>query len=201
MSPKSPQELTQLLHRWNEGSASALEELAQAAQQELRWLAHHYLRGEKIGHLMESAALVNEAWMRLFDWKEISWQNRAHFFGVASQIMRHVLVDEARRRDRQKRGGDAFQVSLSGAETEKVWRDEELIRLDDALDGLAVVDQRKCRLIELRFFGGLSIEEIAEILNISKRTVHRELRLAQTWLYRELKGKETNSHQADTDES
>ncbi|HMZ21578.1 MAG TPA: ECF-type sigma factor, partial [Blastocatellia bacterium] len=130
-----------------------------------------------------------------------SWQNRAHFFGVASQIMRHVLVDEARRRDRQKRGGDAFQVSLSGAETEKVWRDEELIRLDDALDGLAVVDQRKCRLIELRFFGGLSIEEIAEILNISKRTVHRELRLAQTWLYRELKGKETNSHQADTDES
>jgi RNA polymerase sigma-70 factor (ECF subfamily) len=192
MPPNPPQDLTQLLHRWNEGSTTALEELAQAAQQELRKLARHYLRGEKAGHLLESVVLVNEAWMRLFDWQQISWQNRAHFFGVAAKIMRQVLVDEARRRDRQKRGAGAFQVSLSGAEGEKVWRDEELILLDEALESLAALDQRKCRIIELRYFGGLSMEETAEVLKVSPRTVHRELRSAQTWLYRELKGKGTD---------
>ena len=187
MSPKSPQELTQLLHRWNEGSASALEELAQAAQQELRQLARHYLRGEKVGHLLESAALVNEAWMRLFDWKEISWQNRAHFFGVAAQMMRHVLVDEARQRMQVKRGGDAFQVSLSGVTAAKVWDATELIALSQALDKLAEFDERKCRIIEWHYFAGLSQQEIAEVLQVTVRTVQRETKSAQVWLYRALK--------------
>ena len=187
MSPKSPQELTQLLHRWNEGSASALEELAQAAQQELRRLARHYLRGEKVGHLLESAALVNEAWMRLFDWKEISWQNRAHFFGVAAQMMRHVLVDEARQRMQVKRGGDAFQVSLSGVTAAKVWDATELIALSQALDKLAQFDERKCRIIEWQYFAGLSQQEIAEVLQVTIRTVQREAKSAQVWLYRALK--------------
>lgn len=192
MNARELEGVTKLLLDWSHGSTEALEELAQTVQKELRKLARHYIRGEKAGHLLESVALVNEAWLRLFDWQQISWQNRAHFFGVAAQIMRRILVDEARRRDRQKRGGGAFQVSLTGAENEKVWRDDELIRLDDVLDSLSALDQRKCRIIELRFFGGLSIEEIAEVLSVSTRTVQRELRLAQTWLYRELKGKATN---------
>lgn len=192
MNVREPEGVTKLLLDWSNGSTQALEELAQTVQQELRKLARHYIRGEKTGHLLESVALVNEAWLRLFDWQQISWQNRAHFFGIAAQIMRRILVDEARRRDRQKRGGGAFQVSLSGAENEKVWRDEELISLDDVLDSLSALDQRKGRIIELRFFAGLSIEEIAEVLSISMRTVQRELRLAQTWLYHELRGKEAN---------
>ncbi len=187
MSPKSPQALTQLLHRWNEGSASALEELAQAAQQELRRLARHYLRGEKVGHLLESAALVNEAWMRLFDWKDISWQNRAHFFGVAAQMMRHVLVDEARQRMQVKRGGEAFQVSLSGVTAVKTWDAVELIALSQALDKLADFDERKCRIIEWQYFAGLSQQEIAEVLQVTVRTVQRETKSAQVWLYRALK--------------
>lgn len=188
MHSEPSQKLTRLLQNWQQGSPSALEELTRTVQPELRRLARHYLRGERPGHLLESAALVNEVWLRLFDCEEITWQNRAHFFGVAAQLMRHVLVDEARRRSQQKRGGDVFQVSLSAAATQPVWKDDELLALNEAMERLEAFDARKCRIIELRYFGGLSQEEVAEVLQLSTRTVQRELQVAQAWLYQTLKG-------------
>lgn len=187
MHSEQAQELTQLLKRWQDGSTPALAELTRTVQPELRRLARHYLRGERPGHMLESAALVNEAWLRLFDCQQITWQNRAHFFGVAAQLMRHVLVDEARQRNQQKRGGELFQVSLSVAGAQTVWNDDELLALNQALESLEAFDVRKCRIIELRYFGGLSLEEVAGALQLSTRTVQRELQLAQAWLYQTLK--------------
>lgn len=196
MPEHEAQDLTLLLRRWSEGSNEALEQLAFRVEGELRRLARHYLRSEKKGHLLESGALVNEAWLRLIGWSNDAWQNREHFFGIAAQMMRRVLVDEARKRNYAKRGGDAFQVSLSEADHQVIWRAEELIALDEALERLSNFDQRKARIVEMRYFSGLDHQEISGVLHISTRQVQRELRMAQAWLYREL-----NAIQKSVDES
>ena len=146
------------------------------------------MRHERPGHLLQTSALVNEAYVRLIDWKNVRWQNRAHFFGVAAQIMRRVLVDFARERQYVKHGGGTFQVSLSEAASFAVHRSTDLVALDDALIALAKLDPRKVRVVEMRFFAGLSVEEVADVLKVSKETVMRDWRLAKVWLLRELEG-------------
>jgi RNA polymerase sigma factor (TIGR02999 family) len=171
----------------------ALERLIPLVDAELRGLAGHYMRGQADGHILQTTALVNEAWLKLIDWHNTDWQNRAHFFGIAAQLMRQILVDEARRRRASKHGGNAVRVSMGDAELLAQRKDHELLALDDALKDLAELDDRRCRIVELRFFGGLSVEETAEVLKVSPRTIAREWRLAQAWLYRELThGKEAN---------
>ena len=184
----SPQvsELTGLLMAWGEGNRDALERLTPMVDVELRRIAEAYLSRERPGHILQTTALVNEAWMRLIDWQKSEWQNRAHFFGVAASLMRKILVTEARRRGRLKRGGDGLQVSLSKATMVAHGNHPDLIALDDALNALAEFDERKIRIVELRFFGGLSVAETAEALGISERTVAREWELARSWLYRQL---------------
>ncbi|HEX4948670.1 MAG TPA: sigma-70 family RNA polymerase sigma factor [Blastocatellia bacterium] len=178
--------VTQLLMAWSKGDAAALEQLVPLVQAELKRIARHYLRQEKPGHLLQTTALVNEAWVRLIDWHHVNWQNRAHFFSVAAQLMRRVLVDEARERQTQKRGGAALRVSFSAAANVVVEQSAELLALDAALHKLTKLDARKSRIVELRFFGGLSIEETAEVLQVSPRTVLRDWSFAQTWLFHEL---------------
>jgi RNA polymerase sigma factor (TIGR02999 family) len=184
----SPQihEVTGLLIAWGKGDRDALEQLTPKVDFELRHIAEAYMSREKSDHVLQTTALVNEAWMRLIDWQKSSWQNRAHFFGVAASLMRKILVGEARRRRRLKRGGKDFQVSLSEVDLVPSGKQPDLIALDDALDALAEFDVRKSRIIELRFFGGLSVAETAEVLKASERTVAREWELAKSWLYREL---------------
>jgi RNA polymerase sigma-70 factor (ECF subfamily) len=180
-------ETTRLLKAWSEGDETALERLVPLVDAEMRRLARHYLRQERPGHILQTTALINEAWIRLINWPDASWQNRAHFIGLAARLMRRVLVDEARRRKAQRYGGDAVQVSLANAEGIAHEKNADLVELDDALNELATFDERQSRIVELRFFGGLSLEETAEALNISPRTVQREWSLAQAWLYRELR--------------
>src|SRR5215510_11094032 len=182
-------ETTRLLKAWSEGAETALERLVPLVDAELRRLAHHYLRQERPDHILQTTALVNEAWVRLINWPDVSWQNRAHFIGVAARLMRRVLIDEARRRHAQKHGGDAVQVSLADAAGIAHKKGVDLVALDDALNELATFDELQSKIVELRFFGGLSLEETAEALKISTRTVQREWSLAQAWLYRELSGK------------
>jgi RNA polymerase sigma-70 factor (ECF subfamily) len=179
-------ETTRLLKAWSEGDETALERLVPLVDSELRRLARHYLRQERPDHILQTTALVNEAWLRLINWPDVSWQNRAHFIGLAAQLMRRVLVDEARRRQAQKYGADAVHVSLANAEGIARGKSADLVALDDALNELATFDERQSKIVELRFFGGLSLEETAEELKISTRTVQREWSLAQAWLYREL---------------
>ncbi|MGH9844910.1 MAG: sigma-70 family RNA polymerase sigma factor [Blastocatellia bacterium] len=186
MSTSSTAEITGLLVAWSDGDEAALEKLTPLVYDELHRLAKLYLKRERSGHSLQTTALVNEAYLRLIDWKNVEWQNRAHFFGLSAQLMRRILVDHARRRSYRKRGGDARQVSLEEAAVVSVERSADLIALDDALNTLAGMDARKSRIVELRFFGGLSVEETAEALKISPRTVKREWALAQAWLYREL---------------
>ncbi|MFN8002455.1 MAG: sigma-70 family RNA polymerase sigma factor [Acidobacteriota bacterium] len=178
--------VTQLLLAWSNGDAEALEQLVPLVQAELRRIAKRYMRRERAGHLLQTSALVNEAYLRLIDWQNVQWESRAHFFGVAAQLMRRVLVDEARERNQLKRGGDALRVSLSEAEEESNERPMDLLALDDALKTLAKLDSRKSEVVVLRFFGGLSLDESAEFLKISRRTVAREWDFAKTWLFREL---------------
>lgn len=180
------QDVTQLLLAWSNGDAAAFEQLVPLVQDELHKIARRYLGRERRGHLLQTSALVNEAYLRLIDWKNAEWECRTHFFGVAAQLMRRVLVDEARQRNQFKRGGAALRVSLVEAENKAEKRSEDLIALDDALETLAKMDQRKCRIIELRYFGGLTVDETAEALKISRRTVLREWEFARTWLLREL---------------
>jgi RNA polymerase sigma factor (TIGR02999 family) len=184
----SPQvsEVTGLLIAWGEGDRNALEQLTSMVDVELRQIAKAYLNRERAGHILQTTALVNEAWMRLIDWEKSTWQSRAHFFGVAASLMRKILVDEARRRGRLKRGGKDLQVSLSEAAVVAHGKQPDLIALDDALNALAEFDERKSRIVELRFFGGLSVAETAEALRISERTVGREWELAKSWLFRQL---------------
>jgi len=184
-SPTIP-EVTGLLMAWGKGDDEALEELTPMVDVELRRIAEAYLRREKSDHILQTTALVNEAWMRLIDWQKSTWQNRAHFFGVAASLMRKILVGEARRRRRLKRGGKDFKVSLSEVDLIPNGKQPDLIALDDALDALAEFDARKSRIVELRFFGGLSVAETAEVLKSSERTVAREWELAKSWLYRQL---------------
>lgn len=154
--------------------------------EELRQMARHYMGRQNPGHTLQTTALIHEAYLRLVNQKEARWQNRAHFFGVAAKAMRHILVDYARTRQAAKRGGEARRVSLDEAAVVAVDRAEELVALDLALQNLAAVDQRKCQVVELRYFGGLSVEETAEVLKVSEETVMRDWRLARTWLLREL---------------
>lgn len=185
MTTPSTKEVTQLLIAWKQGDAAALEQLIPLVQTELYRLARHYMRNERAGHPLQPTALVNEAYIRLIEWQNVEWQNRAHFFGVSAQLMRRILVDLARRRKRVN-GESAQQVSLQQAEGLKKERTADLVALDDALRSLAEIDERKSRVVELRYFGGLNNQEIAEVLGISENTVIREWGRAKAWLYREL---------------
>jgi RNA polymerase sigma factor (TIGR02999 family) len=163
--------ITQLLVAWRAGDEAALEALAPLIHQELHRAAHRYMAGERPGHMLQTTALVNEAYIRLVDWKSVHWRNRAHFFGVAAQMMRRILVDFARDLRRNKRGGQALHVSLSDVADVPLRRAADLVALDDALQALEAFDERKCRVVELRFFGGLSLDETAAALDVSVATV------------------------------
>ena len=191
MQTPSPKEITRLLVAWGDGDQSALDKLVPLVQSELHRLAHHYMGRERPGHTLQTSALVNEAYIRLIDWKSVRWQNRAHFFGVSAQLMRRILVDFARERHYLKRGGGALQVSLSEAAAFPTDKEADLVALDDALVELSEMDQRKGQVVELRFFGGLSVKEVAEVLQVSEETVMRDWRLAKVWLLRQL-GREEN---------
>ena len=187
MRAQSSKEITHLLVAWSEGDESALQQLAPLIHSELHRLAHNYMSRERPGHLLQTSALINEAYVRLIDWKNVRWQNRAHFFGVAAQLMRRILVDFARERKYFKRGGGALPVSLSEAAL-VVQQSPDFVALDEALTALGEIDSRKVQVVEMRFFAGLSVEEIAELLNVSKETVMRDWRLAKVWLLRQLEG-------------
>src|SRR5437870_1098316 len=186
MPQPSPHEVSQLLRAWSSGDEAALQTLIPLVYEELHRIARRYMGREREGHTLQTSALVNEAYLRLVDWKNVEWQNRAHFFAVAAQMMRRILVDFARDRHYLKRGGGALQVSLAEAAGLASERGTDLVALDDALIALAEVDQRKSRVVELRFFGGLSVEETAEVLKVSPDTVHRDWRFAKAWLAREM---------------
>jgi RNA polymerase sigma factor (TIGR02999 family) len=176
---------------WGAGDREALAQLAPLVEAELERLAHAQLRKERAAHTLQTGALVNEAYLRLIDWQQVEWRDRAHFFGVAASLMRNVLVDYARRHRQQKREGALLRVSLSAAAEEPQPHDPDLVALDDALRTLAAFDARQSRIVELRFFGGLTEKEVAEVLRISERTVRREWSVAQAWLYHELSRDET----------
>jgi len=182
----SPEDITELLLAWSEGNHDALEKLTPLVYGELHRLAHHYMAGERTGHTLQSTALVNEAYVRLVQTNRMQWRNRAHFFAVSAQIMRRILVDFARSRQYAKRGGRAPMVSLDDVPL-PVEECSELVALDEALSALAAVDPRRAQMVELRFFGGLSVEETAEVLKVSVETVARDWRLAKAWLRRQLR--------------
>jgi RNA polymerase sigma factor (TIGR02999 family) len=178
--------LTALLVEWREGDEAALNRLMPLVYDQLRRIAHRYVQRERDGHTLQTSALINEAYLRLAD-QEVAWQNRSHFFAVTARVMRHILIDHARRRRYAKHGGEARQVPIEEASAMSLERAAELIALEEALDELAKLDQRKSRVVELRYFGGLSLEETAEVLDISLMTVRRDWRAAKAWLYRQLK--------------
>ena len=186
MTETPPHEVTQLLRDWSNGDKAALDKLVPLVQAELRRRAHHYMRQERPGHTLQTSALVNEAYLQMVDQKGIRWQDRAHFFATAAQVMRHVLVDYARRNARAKRGGDAHQTSLDEVALVSNERGADLVALDEALSELATLDPRKSKIVELRYFGGLTIEETAEVMTVSAMTVRREWRAAKAWLYQTL---------------
>jgi RNA polymerase sigma-70 factor, ECF subfamily len=178
--------VTELLLAWGSGDRSALDELVPLVHQELRRLARSQMRGERDNHTLQTTALVNEAFLRLIDLRRIRWQDRAHFLALSAQLMRRVLVDHARTRNYRKRGGGAATVALDDVAVAAPERAADLVALDEALENLARVDPRKSRVVELRFFGGLSVEETAGALNVSPETVMRDWRLAKVWLLREM---------------
>jgi RNA polymerase sigma factor (TIGR02999 family) len=188
----STQEITGLLIDWNNGSAEALEKLMPMVENELRRIAARHMRHENPGHLLQTTALVNEAFLKLADQRAVNWQNRAHFFALASQLMRRVLLDHARSQHRTKRGGEALHVDLEEVAVMSPQKTEELIALDEALERLAEFDARKARLVEMRFFGGLTVNEVAEVLGIAPVTVMLHWRLAKAWLLREMRGTSTD---------
>lgn len=178
--------LTGLLLEWREGDKAALDRLTPLVYDELRRIAHRYVQRERDGHTLQTTALVNEAYLRLAGQEKVNWQNRAHFFAVTAQVMRHILIDHARRRGYAKHGGEVQQIPIEDAAVMSMQRAAELVALEEALDELAKLDQRKSRVVELRYFGGLSLEETAEVLEISLMTVRRDWRAAKAWLYREV---------------
>jgi RNA polymerase sigma factor (TIGR02999 family) len=180
------QEVTQLLADWSNGDQAALDKLLPLVNSELRNLAGRYMRRENPGHTLQTSALVNEAYLRLIDQKNVRWQNRAHFFGIAAQLMRRILIDHARSHHYAKRGGGALKVSLDEAAAITETCAVELLAVDEALEKLTAMDARKGRIVELRFFGGLSLDETAEVMGISSATVQREWRAAKAWLRRML---------------
>jgi len=179
-----PSQVTQLLMSWSDGDKAALNQLIPLVHTELRRLAKRYMRRQNPGHTLQTSALINEAYLRLVDQQSVKWQDRAHFFAVSAQIMRNILIDHARKYQYAKRGGGARKVALDESAVMPEQRAAELVVLDDALDKLASVDQRKSQIVELRFFGGLSYDETAEVMKISARTVQREWRAARAWLQR-----------------
>ena len=180
-------DISRLLRAWSEGDQSALNGLTPIVHEELRRLAHYYMNRERPGHTLQTTALVNEAYMRLVDYKRMQWQDRAHFFAVAAQVMRRILVDHARSHN-IKRGVGVHHVALDDVAIVNGDRTGDLVALDDAMNGLARLDPRKVQIIEMRFFGGLSVEETAEVLKVSPATVRRDWSIAKFWLYRELGG-------------
>jgi RNA polymerase sigma factor (TIGR02999 family) len=186
MNSDQATDVTKLLLAWNQGDRSALDRLMPVVYDELRRLARRHMRSENPGHTLQATALVNDAYLRLVDQTRVNWQNRAQFFGVAAQIIRRVLVDHARARHRLKRGGNAVKVELDEGNMATERTGMDIVALDDVLNRLAKVDPRKCQIIQLRFFGGLSIEETATALNISPATVKREWAFARSWLYKEM---------------
>ena len=184
----SPGAVTELLRAWSDGDDGALEQLTPLVEAELRRLARAYMRRERRGHTLQTTALVNEAFLRLTDARRVRWQDRAHFLGISARLMRRVLVDHARSRGYRKRGGGAQRVTLDEGLVTSPEPAVDVVALDRALEALAAVDVRKSRVIELRFFGGLSVEETAEVLHVSPDTVKRDWRLAKLWLLRELEG-------------
>jgi RNA polymerase sigma-70 factor (ECF subfamily) len=180
-------DISKLLRAWSGGDQRALERLTPVVYDELHRLARRYMKHERPGHSLQTTALVNEAYVRLVDYKRMQWQDRAHFFAVSAQVMRRILVEHARRHN-LKRGGDVQRVSLEEAAVVGGDRAADLVALDDAMNGLARIDRRKAQVVEMRFFGGLSVEETAEVLKVSSVTVKRDWSTAKLWLYRELAG-------------
>jgi RNA polymerase sigma-70 factor, ECF subfamily len=182
----STHEVTQLLKAWTTGDEQALQKLTPLVYEQLRRVAQHHMAGQRPGHILQTTALVNEVYLQLLDCGQMNWQDRAHFFAMSAQLMRRILIDFARSRRSQKRGGDVLHVSLDEAPSVCKEPDPNLLALDDALKALATVDERKSKVVELRFFGGLSVEETAAVLKVSPETVMRDWRLAKLWLLREL---------------
>ena len=188
MTRSSTHDVTELLVAWGNGDEAALEQLAPLIHVELHRLAHRYMSRERPDHMLQTSALINEAYVRLIDWKTARFQNRAHFFGVAAQLMRRILVDVARSRPKAEGGAPAQHIALDDALTVAHEPDADLVALDEALEELAEFDPRKSRIVELRFFGGLGVEEIAEVLHIAPVTVTREWNKAKAWLYQAVNG-------------
>jgi RNA polymerase sigma factor (TIGR02999 family) len=186
MSHDSKTNVTELLVAWGRGDQQALESLTPHVQRELHRLAAHYMAGEKPGHMLQATALVNEAYLKLIDWNSVRWTDRAHFFGIAANLMRRVLVDYARSNGREKRGGGSLMVSLSKTDDAPLPVQSDFLSLDEVLQDLERIAPRQSKVIELRYFGGLSLEETAEALNVSVGTVRRDWSLARAWLFREL---------------
>lgn len=180
-------EVTKLLNDWSGGDKSALDKLIPLVHAELKQLARRYMKRERVNHTLQTSALINEAYLRLINQKQVQWQNRTHFFAIASQLMRRVLVDHARTRGYAKRGGAVHNISFDETAIASSERAAQLIALDEALDNLAKIDPRQSRIVEMRFFGGLSIEETAEALSLSPATIKREWNAAKAWLYKEIR--------------
>lgn len=193
MSDKNLEDVTHILQEWSAGTNNAHERLMPLVYAELRRLARHYLRKERSGHTLQPTALVHEAYLKLIDQTRVSWQNRAHFYGVAAQLMRRILVDHARAAAAEKRGGDATRFTLDEARLQlRQQKSVDLIALDEVLQRLAKIDARKSRVVEMRFFGGLREDEIAECLGVSTKTVTRDWQMAKLWLYSELAATDTD---------
>lgn len=191
-TPAGQQQVTQLLYEWRNGDVAALEKLIPLVQPELRRLAHHYMSRERPGHTLQTTALLDEAYLQFTDKTSPAWQNRAHFFAVSAQLMRRIMVDHARQRQALKRGGGAIRVNLDEAAAVTETRAEELLALDEALEKLATFDQRRAQVVEMRYFGGLTMEEIADVLKIHVNTVTRDWTAARAWLLATLR--EENMH-------
>jgi RNA polymerase sigma factor (TIGR02999 family) len=186
VSHSQPQEVTQLLLAWSRGDRAALDRLIPLVSTELHRLAHHYMRGERVGHTLQTTALVNEAYVRLVDASRVEWRDRAHFFAVSANLMRRILVDFARRRGYQKRGGATVMIALDEDDIPSPQPGPDIVALDEALEALAAFDPRAANIVELRFFGGLTVEETAEVVGVSPRTIKREWAAAKAWLLGEM---------------
>ena len=193
--PPNSDEPTELLRAWSQGDEAAREKLIPLLYRELHSLARRYMRQERPDHTLQATALVNEAYLRLIDVTRVEWRNRTHFLALAAQMMRRILVESARNRHRQKRGGDAVRVSLADVEELPVPKERDLVALSDALNGLAIVDARMSQVVELRFFGGLTVEETADVLDVSPETVMRDWKTAKAYLLRELRQTEPTASQ------
>ncbi len=194
--PQLPPNVTQLLIGWGKGDKEALDELLPIVYDELRQQAARYLRRERAGHTLQTTALIHEAYLRLVDQKNVKWQNRAHFFGIAAQLMRRILVDHARTKKRAKRGGSDVRVSLTEATVIAKTQDLDVLAIDEALNRLAEIDEQQGKIVELRFFSGMTVEETAEVLGISTATVKRDWSMARAWLHREISGESNKDEQS-----